>query len=231
VLINPARNQSIFRRRFPIRLWYLSQHLLRQNPPPRSQFGSRRRFPRAVEREWADQQGPDVGARIGGCPDGEGLPHPQTRIGHIGSVVGDYYAAEWVTSAWRRENIAYIQSKLNASQLYIEALPAFTRGLVSLPDHPTLLRELRLLERSPTRMGKELVTHPRGCHDDHANSCCAVLHNLSSGVGYDLETLRRAFSTDDNPDPEAQRRVRDQQYRNEFAMRIFQLSGGQYYPR
>jgi hypothetical protein len=81
VLINPARNPSIFRRRFPIRLWYPSQHLLRQNPPPRSQLGFRRRFPRAVEREWADQQGPDVGARIGGCPDGEGLPHPQTRIG------------------------------------------------------------------------------------------------------------------------------------------------------
>jgi hypothetical protein len=48
VLINPARNPSIFRRRFPIRLWYPSQHLLRQNPLPRSQFGSRRRFPRAA---------------------------------------------------------------------------------------------------------------------------------------------------------------------------------------
>jgi hypothetical protein len=47
VLINPARNPSIFRRRFPIRLWYPSQHLLRQNPLPRSQFGSRRRFPSA----------------------------------------------------------------------------------------------------------------------------------------------------------------------------------------
>jgi hypothetical protein len=36
-------------RRFPIRLWYPSQHLLlRQNPLPRSQFGSRRRFPRAA---------------------------------------------------------------------------------------------------------------------------------------------------------------------------------------
>jgi ABC transporter substrate binding protein len=45
VLINPARNPSIFRRRFPIRSWYPSQHLLRQNPLPRSQFGSRRRFP------------------------------------------------------------------------------------------------------------------------------------------------------------------------------------------
>ena len=48
MLINPARNPSIFRRRFPIRLWYPSQHLFRQNPLPRSQFGSRRRFPRAA---------------------------------------------------------------------------------------------------------------------------------------------------------------------------------------
>ncbi len=45
MLINPARNPSIFRRRFPIRLWYPSQHLLRQNPLPRSQFGSRRGCP------------------------------------------------------------------------------------------------------------------------------------------------------------------------------------------
>jgi hypothetical protein len=29
-------------------LWYPSQHLVRQNPFPRSQFGSRRRFPRAA---------------------------------------------------------------------------------------------------------------------------------------------------------------------------------------
>jgi hypothetical protein len=36
-----SRNPSIFRRRFPIRLCYPSQHLLRQNPLPRSQFGSR----------------------------------------------------------------------------------------------------------------------------------------------------------------------------------------------
>ena len=48
MLISPARNPSIFRRRFRIRLWYPSQHLLRQNPLPRSQFGSRRRFPSAA---------------------------------------------------------------------------------------------------------------------------------------------------------------------------------------
>jgi hypothetical protein len=48
VLINPARNPSIFRRRFPIRLWYPSQHLLRQNPLPKSPFGSPRRFAKAA---------------------------------------------------------------------------------------------------------------------------------------------------------------------------------------
>jgi hypothetical protein len=53
VLINPARNPSIFRRQFPIRLWYPSQHLLRQNPLPRSQFGSRRRFPSAASQRQA----------------------------------------------------------------------------------------------------------------------------------------------------------------------------------
>jgi hypothetical protein len=36
VLINPARNPSIFRKRVPIRLWYPSRHLLRHNPLPRS---------------------------------------------------------------------------------------------------------------------------------------------------------------------------------------------------
>jgi hypothetical protein len=51
VLINPARNPSIFRRPFPIRSWYPSQHLLRQNLLPRSQFGSRRRLPRASQRQ------------------------------------------------------------------------------------------------------------------------------------------------------------------------------------
>ena len=45
MLINLAQNPLISRRRFPIRSWYPSQHLLRQNPPPRSQFGSRRGCP------------------------------------------------------------------------------------------------------------------------------------------------------------------------------------------
>ena len=64
MLINPARNPSIFRRRFPIRLWYPGQHLLRQNPLPRSQFGSRRRFPSAAsQRQTVVRLAPRAGDR------------------------------------------------------------------------------------------------------------------------------------------------------------------------
>jgi hypothetical protein len=148
----------------------------------------------------------------------------------IGTVTGDFYAAEWVTATWRREAMTYMRSTLNASQLYLEALPLFTRQLVSLPDHATLLRELRLLERTPTRMGKDQVTHPRNCHDDHANVCCGVLCNLSAHHGYDLHS---GWLNTEEPDPNtaAAKEARDQEYRNEFAQRIFALSGGQCWPR
>ena len=33
---------------------------------------------------------------------------------HVGSVTGDFYAAEWVTAAWRRESMTYTRSTLAA---------------------------------------------------------------------------------------------------------------------
>ena len=50
--------------------------------------------------------------------------------------------------------------------------------------------------------------------------------------GYTLEMLTRAFSTEDeDPNTEAAREARDQEYRNQFAARIFALSGGMCWPR
>lgn len=104
----------------------------------------------------------------------------------IHSVCGDHYAAEWVAGVWRRCNVNYKRSELPKSQLYLETTPLFARGLVRLPDHPHLLRELRLLERHTHRSGRDTVDHPRGGHDDHANCCCGVLYSLSRYPGYDL---------------------------------------------
>jgi hypothetical protein len=46
----------------------------------------------------------------------------------------------------------------------------FARGGISLPDHPVLLRELRLLERRTHRSGKDSVDHGLRGHDDYANA-------------------------------------------------------------
>jgi hypothetical protein len=79
----------------------------------------------------------------------------------VRTVIGDLYGAQWTQQAWRDHNMTYAASDLSASMLYLEVLPLFSRGLVSLPDHPVLLRELRLLERIPGRVGRDQVTHPK----------------------------------------------------------------------
>ena len=59
-----------------------------------------------------------------------------------------------------------------------------SRGLVRLPNHATLLKEFRLLERHTHRSGKDTVDHGRNGHDDHSNACAGVLRNLSNYLGY-----------------------------------------------
>ena len=68
---------------------------------------------------------------------------------------------------------------LSKGRLYVEGLPAFTRRTVSLPNHPRLLRELRLLERRPSLAGKEIVDHGRSGSDDYANAVFGVLHGAT----------------------------------------------------
>jgi hypothetical protein len=114
-------------------------------------------------------------------------------------VTGDKYGAEWVASAWRNCGIVYTSSLLTASEMYLEVLPCFTRQLLALPDHPTLLRELRLLERSPARLKREQVTHPRGAHDDYANAVCGAVYGLASHLGAYADLLGKAFAHEDVP--------------------------------
>ena len=61
------------------------------------------------------------------------------------------------------------------SQIFVEALPLFTRGQVELLDDKTLKGELRSLERKTRPQGPDLITHGPGGHDDSANSACGAL--------------------------------------------------------
>ena len=91
------------------------------------------------------------------------------------AVTGDNYAAAWVETAFADAGIKYVRSEVPKGRLYVEGLPAFTRRTVSLPDHPKLLRELRLLERRTHIGGKDSVDHGRTGSDDHANAVFGVL--------------------------------------------------------
>jgi hypothetical protein len=102
----------------------------------------------------------------------------------VRTITGDYYGAEWVAGSWSRTGVRYVKSELPKSAIYLECVPLFTRGLVRLPDHSRLVRELRLLERHTHRSGRDTIDHPKGGHDDHANVVCGVLRDLSKYFGY-----------------------------------------------
>ncbi len=101
---------------------------------------------------------------------------------HCATVVGDNYSSEWVQKAWSHNQITYQVSELNKSELYLEALPAFTQGLVSMPDHPRLLRELRLLERHTHRSGRDVIDHAKNGKDDYANCVGGTTRSAACSV-------------------------------------------------
>jgi len=103
----------------------------------------------------------------------------------ITEIFGDAYAGDWVSGAFAEAGINYRRSELNRSALYLEGLPLFVRGLVNIPDHPILTRELRLLERRTTRSGRDSVDHGVSGTDDHANALFGMLHRLSAGTPAD----------------------------------------------
>jgi hypothetical protein len=110
----------------------------------------------------------------------------------IREVRGDRYSAEWTSTAFKAAGLTYKASEKSKSDLYLEALPLFTRGAISIPDHALLLRELRLLERATHRGGRDSVDHPRNGSDDYANAVCgcAVLARKPS---YDIDAVNDAL--------------------------------------
>jgi hypothetical protein len=80
--------------------------------------------------------------------------------------------------------MTYECSEKNKSDMYLEGLPTFSRGLVSLPEHRRLGRELRLLERHVSRAGRDRIDHGRGGSDDYANSVFGALHMVMAGSRY-----------------------------------------------
>ena len=77
------------------------------------------------------------------------------------------------------------QTEQDKSYYYLEMEPLFAQGKIQILDHPELARELRLLERRPRPGGKTIIDHPRGSHDDFANSLAiAAAKALKTNVSF-----------------------------------------------
>jgi hypothetical protein len=101
-------------------------------------------------------------------------------------IYGDNFSADWVVSAFAECDVSYVRMEKNKSELYLEGLPSFSRGLVMLPEHRRLGRELRLLERHVTRAGRDRVDHGKGGSDDFANAVFGCLHLAVQRPSYEL---------------------------------------------
>ena len=88
----------------------------------------------------------------------------------IYQVTGDKYAGEWVVRAFEGEDINYISSDLNKSEIYLNFEPLMAQGVVELLDNVRLRNQLRSLERRTRSGGRDAIDHPQGLHDDLANA-------------------------------------------------------------
>ena len=91
----------------------------------------------------------------------------------ITTVTGDNYSAEWVGLGLQGQRHPLRPREQNKCQLYLEALPLFMRRAISIPDHPRLIRELRLLERRVGRVGRDTIDHPKNAAATTTPTRCA----------------------------------------------------------
>jgi hypothetical protein len=146
--------------------------------------GEARRVVQDVMRGWG---------RVGGrAPDLAGVVREIAEVCRrygVTEVAGDRYAGAWVRQAFQEAGLAYREAEMDKARAYLEAEPFFAQGRVGVLDHPTLVRELKTLERRPRAGGRTLVDHPRGGHDDHANALCLAVARAIAGLAEDPDDL------------------------------------------
>jgi hypothetical protein len=100
-------------------------------------------------------------------------------------MVGDNFAGELVAGRFKRRGMPYDKSDKPRSDLYLNALPAFTSGRVRLLDNDRLVDQLMRLERRTGPSGRDSVNHPSrgGQHDDLANSVAGVIWLIGASAG------------------------------------------------
>ena len=102
----------------------------------------------------------------------------------ISKVIGDRYAANWVSGEFGRNDVAYEASERDRSAVYADFLPLVMSGRARLLDSPRLIGQLVNLERRASPMGRDRIDHPAGAHDDLSNAAAGALVLASEESAY-----------------------------------------------
>lgn len=98
----------------------------------------------------------------------------------LSEVTGDHYAAAFNVEMFASCGISYRASTRNCSEIYADALPLFNSGRVRLLDNRRLVSQFAALERKTSPMGKDVINHPPGGHDDVCNAAAGALVSASA---------------------------------------------------
>jgi len=104
----------------------------------------------------------------------------------LSRLQGDRYAGEWPRSAFRKRGISYEISKLDKNDIYLHFQPIVSMHKVQLLENEVLKNQLMCLERKTRQGGKDAIEHPRGLHDDLANSVAGCAVSLIKGSTVEL---------------------------------------------
>jgi hypothetical protein len=123
------------------------------------------------------------------------------RSYRLDRVIGDRYAASWVSSAFEKQKIRYESCEKNKSDLYLNFEGFINTQQIELPNDKKLVNELTTLERRRGKAGKDFVDHPPRGSDDLANAVAGLCFEgmkkegllfpyLRCGVDYGQEDLQ-----------------------------------------
>jgi hypothetical protein len=107
------------------------------------------------------------------------------------AVTGDRYAGASVRERFQAEGITYHEAEHTRSLAYLALEPLLTSGALDLLDEPTLLRELKGLERRARPGGQTVVDHRPGEHDDFANAVALAVATALATVAVSAAVLIR----------------------------------------
>jgi hypothetical protein len=77
------------------------------------------------------------------------------RTYRCNTITGDRFSGQWVRQSFARRGVSYIVADRTRSEFYVEILGPLNQARCDLPRNPTLIRELKGLERRTTKSGRD----------------------------------------------------------------------------